>query len=144
MMYCLIFVCSCVCVCVCVPACVVHMHIHHEEFICLGFEFQRTDLRCCVEEVSFLCQVPSLLLQMKQQAFLTSRLILFSQQKRSKPRLNQLYVCLAFKPWVLHRPLLGIAFKPHYILSRFVYCTNTHKRGLSLTRKRYSNYKLPY
>ena len=144
MMYCLIFVCSCVCVCVCVPACVVHMHIHHEEFICLGFEFQRTDLRCCVEEVSFLCQVPSLLLQMKQQAFLTSRFILFSHQQRSKPRSNQLYVCLAFKPWVLHPPLSGIAFKPHYILSRFAYCISTHKRGLSLTRKRYSNYKLPY
>ena len=46
-----------VCVCVCVFA-----SIHRESFICLGLEFQGTDQRCCVEDVSFLCQVPSSLL----------------------------------------------------------------------------------
>ena len=44
--------------CVCV-----FMSIHLEGFICLGLEFQGTDQRCCVEDVIFLCQVPSLILQ---------------------------------------------------------------------------------
>ena len=36
--------------------------IHREGFICLGLKFSGTDQRCCVEDVSFLCQVPSVLL----------------------------------------------------------------------------------
>ena len=37
--------------------------IQRERFISLGIRFQGTDQRCCVEDVSFLCQVPSLILQ---------------------------------------------------------------------------------
>ena len=48
----------CVCVCVCV-----FTSIHLESFICLGLEVQGTDQRCCVEDVIFLCQVPSTILQ---------------------------------------------------------------------------------
>ena len=48
----------CVCVCVCV-----FTSIHLEGFICLGLEVQGTDQRCCVEDVIFLCQVPSSILQ---------------------------------------------------------------------------------
>ena len=47
----------CVCVCVCV-----FMSIHSEGFIYLGLEFQGTDQQCCLEDVPFLGQVPSLLL----------------------------------------------------------------------------------
>ena len=48
----------CVCVCVCV-----FMSIHLEGFICLKlFECQGTDQWYCVEDISFLCQVPSSLL----------------------------------------------------------------------------------
>ena len=47
-----------VCMSVCVFAC-----IHLEGFICLGLEAQGTDQRCCVEDVIFLCQVPSTILQ---------------------------------------------------------------------------------
>ena len=36
--------------------------IHQEGFICLELEFHRTDQQCFVEDVSFLWQVPSLLL----------------------------------------------------------------------------------
>ena len=39
------------------------MSIHREGFICLGLEFQGINQQCFVEDVSFLCQVPSLLLQ---------------------------------------------------------------------------------
>ena len=46
-----------VCVCVCV-----FTSIHREGFICLGLEFQGTDQQCCVEDVSFLCQVSSSIL----------------------------------------------------------------------------------
>ena len=59
----------CVCVCVCVRACVcvcmcVCTSIYHEGFICLDqLDYQgTTDQRCCVEDVIFLCQVPSSLL----------------------------------------------------------------------------------
>ena len=45
---------SCVCV---------FTSIHLEGFICLGLEVQGTDQRCCVEDVIFLCQVPSTILQ---------------------------------------------------------------------------------
>ena len=48
--------CVCVCVCVCTS-------IHLEGFICLGLEVQGTDQRCCVEDVIFLCLVPSSILQ---------------------------------------------------------------------------------
>ena len=44
--------------CVCV-----FTSIHLEGFICLGLEVQGTDQRCCVEEVIFLCLVPSSILQ---------------------------------------------------------------------------------
>ena len=44
--------------CVCV-----FTSIHLEGFICLGLEVQGTDQRCCVEDVIFLCQVPSSILQ---------------------------------------------------------------------------------
>ena len=44
--------------CVCVFA-----SIHLEGFICLGLEVQGTDQRCFVEDVIFLCQVPSTILQ---------------------------------------------------------------------------------
>ena len=45
-------------VCVCV-----FTSIHLEGFICLGLEVQGTDQRCCVEDVIFLCQFPSSILQ---------------------------------------------------------------------------------
>ena len=51
-----VWACVCVCVCVCVYVC---MSIHSEDFIWLGLEFQETDQRCGIEDVSFLCQVPS-------------------------------------------------------------------------------------
>ena len=45
------------CVCVC-------MSIHHKGFICLDqLENQGTDQQCSVEEVYFICQVPSSLLK---------------------------------------------------------------------------------
>ena len=56
-------VCVCVCVCVCVRVCVCFTSIDREGFICLDqFGHQGTDQRCYVENVNFLCQVPSLLL----------------------------------------------------------------------------------
>ena len=43
--------------------CVRFTSIHREDFICLEeLECQGTDQRCCTEDVSFLCQVPSSLL----------------------------------------------------------------------------------
>ena len=45
-------------VCVCV-----FTSIHLEGFICLGLEVEGTDQRCCAEDVIFLCQVPSSILQ---------------------------------------------------------------------------------
>ena len=46
-----------VCVCVCV-----FKSIHGEGFICLDqLGYQGTDQRCCVEDVGFLCRLPSLL-----------------------------------------------------------------------------------
>ena len=45
-------------VCVCV-----FTSIHLEDFICLGLVVQGTDQRCCVEDVFFLYQVPSSILQ---------------------------------------------------------------------------------
>ena len=44
--------------CVCV-----FTSIHLEGFICLGLDVQGTDQRCCVEDVIFLCQFPSSILQ---------------------------------------------------------------------------------
>ena len=43
--------------------------IHHEDFICLGLEFQGTDQQCCVEDVTFLCQVLLSLLQYEAPSF---------------------------------------------------------------------------
>ena len=60
-----VFVCVCACVCVCVCVCVlVFMSIDREGFICLVYQvgYQVTDQRCYVEDVEFLCQVPSSLL----------------------------------------------------------------------------------
>ena len=51
-----------VCVCVCVCVCVLFTTIHREGFIYLGLEFQGTDQQYCVEDVAFLCQVPSSIL----------------------------------------------------------------------------------
>ena len=48
---------------------------------------------------------------MKHQAFLTSRFILFTHQKRTKPRLNVMCVSLS-KIWDLQLQLSGIAFGP--------------------------------
>ena len=42
----------CLCLCVCV-----FTSIHCEGVICLGLEIQGTDQQCCVEDISFLCQV---------------------------------------------------------------------------------------
>ena len=58
--------CVCVCVCVCLrpfyPLCVL-TSIHREGFICREqLECLRADQGCCVEDVSFVCQVPSSLL----------------------------------------------------------------------------------
>ena len=66
--YKILCVCVCVCVCVrvrmCVCVCVcVCVSIHPEGFICLGqVGYQETDQGCYVEDVTFLCQVPSSLL----------------------------------------------------------------------------------
>ena len=60
------------CVYVCVFVCV-FTPIQRKGLICLGLEFQRRDQRCCVEDVSFLCQVPS-----SFRAFHTSHFILFT------------------------------------------------------------------
>ena len=49
----LLFACVCLCV---------FTSIHREGFISLGLEFQGTDQRRCVKDVSFLFQVPSSLL----------------------------------------------------------------------------------
>ena len=60
------FVCVCVCVCVSVHACmrVCFTSTHGEGLLCLKqFKCQGTDERCCTENVTFLSQVPSLLLQ---------------------------------------------------------------------------------
>ena len=55
-------VCVCLCVCVCVCVCVL-TSIHREGFICLNqLGYQGTDQQCYVEDVNFLCQVPSSLL----------------------------------------------------------------------------------
>ena len=54
--------CGCVCVGVCVCVCL-FTSIQREDFICLGqLECQGTGQRYCVEDISFLCQVPSSLL----------------------------------------------------------------------------------
>ena len=50
----LLFACVCLCV---------FTSIHREGFISLGLEFQGTDQRRFVKDASFLCQVPSSLLQ---------------------------------------------------------------------------------
>ena len=41
------------CVCLCV-----FTSIHREGFLCLGLEFQGTDQRCCIEDITSLCLVP--------------------------------------------------------------------------------------
>ena len=76
---------------------------------------------------------------MKHQAFLTSRFILFTHQKRTKPRLNVMCVSLS-KIWDLQLQLSGIAFGPHYIVSQSAWCVSTHKSG----QKSSSNDKLQY
>ena len=60
----LMLTCVCVCVFVCVFVCVrVYTSIYREGLICLyHLERQGTGHRCCVEDVSFHCQVPSSLL----------------------------------------------------------------------------------
>ena len=60
------FECCSVCVCVCVC---VFTSIHLEGFICLGLVVQGTDQRCCVEDVFFLYQVPSSILQYESPSF---------------------------------------------------------------------------
>ena len=50
------------CVCLCVYVCV-FTSIHREDFICLDhLEYQGTEQRYCVEDISSLRQVPSSLL----------------------------------------------------------------------------------
>ena len=52
-----------VCVCVCVFL-FVFTSVHREGYICLEqLECRGTDQQWCVDDVSFLCQVPSLLLK---------------------------------------------------------------------------------
>ena len=59
---------------------------------------------------------------MKHRAFLTSCFILFTHQKRPKSRLNQLYVCLAFKNMgssstiIRHRPQSALHREPISLL----------------------------
>ena len=66
---CVVVVVVVVVVCVCVCACV-FVYIHREGVIYLKqFKYQGTDQQCCIEEVSFLRQVPSSLLRMKYRAF---------------------------------------------------------------------------
>ena len=81
-------VCGCVCVCVCLCVC---KSIHRESFICLDqLECQGTDQRYYVEDVSFVCQVPSSLLQNEAPNLSNQPLYsLHIQQKRAEPRLNQ-------------------------------------------------------
>ena len=63
--------------------------IHREGFICLDqVGYQGTDQRCYVEDVNFLCQIPSSLLQ-NAATNLSNQSILFANQKPAKPRVNQ-------------------------------------------------------
>ena len=76
-------VCVCVCVCVCTS-------IHRESLICLDqVGYQGTYPRCYVEDVEFLCRFPSSILQNAEPNLSASRFILFMDQKRAEPRLNQ-------------------------------------------------------
>ena len=46
------------------------------------------------------------------------------------------FMCvLLSKTWGLHLLLSGIAFGPHYIVSRSAYCVRMHARGRNLIRK---------
>ena len=44
-------------------------------------------------------------------------------------------VRLAFRTWGLQLPSSGIAFGPHYIVSRSASGVSTHERGRNITRK---------
>ena len=85
-------VCVCGCVCVCM-----FMSIHGEGFICLGLESRGQIMDVVLK--TFLSSAKSLhrYFSIKHRAFLTSRFILFTHQKRAKPQLNQLYVRLLLK-----------------------------------------------
>ena len=75
--------------------------------------------------------------RMKRRAFLTRQFILFAQQKRAKPRLNQCTSCSQIvRPFFI---IIRHHLAPHYIVTRPT--SDTPERGRNLTRKGYSNYK---
>ena len=88
-----------ICVFLCARVCV-FMSIHLEGFICLKQQdCQGTDQRCYVEDVSFLCQVPSSLLQ-NGAPNLSNQLS--CSHSRSVPRLNQCTSHLKHKTFIYH------------------------------------------
>ena len=119
------------CVCVCVRACMcVFTCIHREDFICLDqVEYPRTDQRCYVEDVEFLCRFPSSLLQNAEPNLLTSPFILLHTGSGQSHNLTS--IRLAFRTCGLYSPLTGVAFGMYYIVSRSDF-TSALTRGFAI------------
>ena len=113
--YMCVYVSVCVCVCVCVCLCVrASTSIHCEGFICLEqLECQGTDQWCCVEDVSFLHKVPSLLLSLFNYP-------LYPVHTLEAGKAATWCVCRFrnMRPWfttIRHRPRSALQLKPTYI-----------------------------
>ena len=121
--------CVCVCVCVCLRPSTVNASS-------VWSWNSRGQINDVVLE-TFLSSTKSLhrYFSMKHRAFLTSRFIVLTHQKRAKPQLNYLCVRLAFKNVGPSSTIIDIAFGPRCIVSQSAYCFSTHERGCNLTRK---------
>ena len=127
------YVCVCVCVYVCVCVCVcVFTSIHREDFICLDLVGQqRTDQRCYVKDVVFLCQFPSSLLQNAEPNLST----LSCSHTRSGQSHDLTSVCLTFRTRAFIYHSASVAFSSHYIVTRSTLRPDTHEGVRNLSMK---------
>ena len=113
----------------------VFTYIHREGFICLvQLGCHGTDQRCCVEDVSFLCQVPLSLLQNEAPHLSNQPFTLFTHQKRAEPQLSQC-VCDSLskhKAVIYHYQALPSC----YIVSRFISGFRHSRKGSQSNYKR--------
>ena len=116
-------VCVCVCVCACASVCVcLRPSTVKASSVWNIWDCQGTDQRCCVENVRFLCRVPSALLWNAEPNLSASRFILFVHQKRAQPRLD------LYTSRFQNIGPTGVAFGTHYIVSRSTFAPALTRR----------------
>ena len=112
----------------------VYFHLPRGLHICLEqLEYQRTDQRCCVEDVIISVKSLPHYFRMRYRVFLTSHFILFTPKATSRVQTVRPSFTI-----IRNRPRSALHSN---IVTDLPLVSDTHERGLNLTRNGYNNYK---